>query len=321
VASTGESSVTVNVLDQQSGPDWTFYNGDVVEVIRGIPDRSVGLSVFSPPFSSLYTYSGSERDMGNAADDLEFLRHYGFLVPELYRITRPGRLVVVHCKDLVNYANSSGRAGLRDFPGALVRAHVRCRDPECKADPEFRSEGFCGHGLFTYASRVTIWKCPVTEMQRTKAHGLLYKQLRTDSTFSRQGLAEYLLVFRRWAAEGDEVSPVTHTEASFPLDQWQEWASPVWMNIDQTDVLNVQQARTDRDEKHMAPLQLDLIERCVRLWSNPGDVVFSPFGGIASEGVVSLRHGRKFVGAELKPEYWRHGCRNLSEANVQPSLF
>lgn len=311
----------IKVENQAHGHDWAFYNGDSVEVIRTLPERSVGLTVYSPPFSSLYTYSGSERDMGNAANDAEFFRHYGFLVPELYRITRPGRLVVVHCKQLVNYAGSSGRAGLRDFRGALIRSHVRCRDPECTADLEYRYEGLCGHGLFTLASEVTIWKCPVTEMQRTKAHGLLYKQLRADSTFSRQGLAEYLLVFRRWAVEGDEIEPVTHTESSFPLERWQEWASPVWMTIDQTNVLNVQQARADRDEKHMAPLQLDVIERCVRLWSNPGDVVFSPFGGIGSEGVVALRCGRKFVGIELKPEYWRHGCRNLREANVQPSLF
>lgn len=291
----------MNVIDQASGADWSFFNGDSAEVVRGLPDRSVGLSVYSPPFSSLYTYSGSERDMGNAASDAEFIRHYGFLAKELYRVTRPGRLCAVHCKDLVSYKSSAGRAGLRDFPGELIRAHEAVG--------------------WQYHSRVTVWKCPVTEMQRTKAHGLLYKQLRADSSFSRQGLAEYVLVFRRWAEEGDEIAPVTHTEHDFTLDQWQEWASPVWMTIDQTDVLNVHEARSDKDEKHMCPLQLDLIERVVRLWSNPGDVVLSPFGGIGSEGVVALRTGRKYVGIELKPEYWRMGCRNLGDANRQQTLF
>jgi hypothetical protein len=312
--------VTTRVLDQASGPGWHLYNGDCVEVIRGIPDRSVGLSLYSPPFSSLYTYSDSERDMGNAADDAEFMRHYGFLVPELYRITRPGRLVVVHCKDLVNYVTSSGRAGLRDFPGQLVREHVRCREPNCEAPFEQRYEGLCGHGLFTLHSKVTIWKSPVTEQHRTNAHGLLYKQLRKDSSFSRQGLPDYLLVFRRWAKEGEEVQPVTHTQESFPLSQWQEWASPVWMTINPTDCLNVAQARSARDEKHMCPLQLDVIERCVRLWSNPGDVVFSPFAGIGSEGVGALEHDRKFVGVELKPEYFRVAARNLGDAKRQLSL-
>lgn len=311
----------IKIIDQASGNDWTLYNGDCVEVTRGIPERSVGLSLYSPPFSSLYTYSDSERDMGNSADDAEFFGHYEFLIPELYRITRPGRLVAVHCKDLVNYANSSGRAGLRDFPGAIIRAHVRCRNPECTAPDEAKHMGLCGHGLFTYHSRVTIWKCPVTEMQRTKAHGLLYKQLRTDSTFSRQGLADYLITFRRWAAEGDEVDPVSHTEQSFSLNQWQEWASPVWMDVDQTNVLNVAQARSDRDEKHMCPLQLDVVERAVKLWSNPGDVVFSPFAGIGSEGVGALKLGRKFAGVELKPEYFRRAIRNLNDAGRQLGLF
>jgi len=291
----------MNVLDQIHRPQWSLYNGDSVEVIRGLPDQSVDLSVYSPPFSSLYTYSASERDMGNAANDAEFLEHYGFLVGELLRITKPGRLCAVHCKDLVDYKGSAGRAGLRDFPGDLIRVH--------------ESKGW------KYHSRCTVWKSPVVEMQRTKAHGLLYKQLRSDSTFSRMGLAEYVLYFRRWAAEGEDVVPVTHTQDSFPLAQWQEWASPVWMTIDQTNVLNVEQARSDRDEKHMCPLQLDLIERVVRLYSNAGEVVFSPFAGIGSEGVVALRCDRRFVGVELKPEYYAHALRNLDAADRQLGLF
>lgn len=290
-----------NCIDQASGQGWTLYQGDSAEVIRGLPDASVGLSVYSPPFSNLYTYSDSERDMGNCVDDAQFLEHYGFLAGEILRITRPGRLCAVHCKDLVDYKGRDGRAGLRDFPGELIRLH------EAKG--------------WKYHSRVTVWKDPVVEMQRTKAHGLLYKQLRTDSTFSRQGLAEYVLVFRKWAEDGAETEPVTHTAATFPLSQWQEWASPVWMDIDQTDVLNVRQARDDADEKHMCPLQLDLIERCVRLWSNAGDVVFSPFAGIGSEGVESLKAGRRFVGCELKESYWRHACQYLRGATAQRELF
>ena len=290
------------VLDQVEGPDWTLIQGDSVEVIRGIPDASVGLSVYSPPFSNLYVYSDSERDMGNSADDGEFLEHYAFLAGELLRVTKPGRLCAVHCKDLVDYKGSAGRAGLRDFPGDLIRVHEAAG--------------------WKYHSRITVWKCPVKEMQKTKAHGLLYKQLRRDSTFSRQGLAEYVLVFRRWPDEGEaeEVEPVGHTKESFPLPQWQEWASPVWMSVRQTDVLNVSAAREDGDEKHMCPLQLDLIERCITLWSNPGDVVFSPFGGVGSEPVVALRLGRKAVAIELKRSYFERAVRNCQEVRQQLTI-
>ena len=288
--------MSIRVLNQASGENWHLYNGDCVEVARALPEKSVGLSVYSPPFSNLYTYSDSERDMGNSVDDRQFLQNYAFLASEVLRITRPGRLCAVHCKDLVDYQGRDGRAGLRDFPGELIRIHEAAG--------------------WKYHSRVTVWKCPVTEMQRTKSHGLLYKQLRTDSSFSRQGLAKYVLVFRRWAAEGEEISPVTHTPESFPLKQWQEWASPVWMDIDQTNVLNVAVARDDRDEKHLCPLQLDLIERCVKLWSNPGDVVFSPFAGIGSEGVETLKAGRRFVGAELKDAYFDKAIGHLRSAQA-----
>ena len=296
--------MNVNVLSAVEGANWGLFNADCVDFTRQLPSNAVDFSVYSPPFSNLYAYSDSDRDMGNCADDAEFLQQYSYFVHELHRVLRPGRLVAVHCKDLVNYKNRDGMAGLRDFPGELVRVH--------------KAAGFAYH------SRVTVWKCPVTEMQRTKSHGLLYKQLRTDSTFSRQGLAEYLLVFRKWANEAaDDVQPVPHTRESFPLDQWQEWASPVWMNIDQTDVLNVSQAREDKDEKHLCPLQLDLIERCIRLWSNPGDTVFSPFTGIGSEGYVALKHGRKFIGTELKEAYFNIAAKNLraAEANEQMTLF
>lgn len=299
-----ERGVT-KVLDQAHGDRWTSWHGDVVEVIRGVPDNSVGISIYSPPFSSLYTYSDSERDMGNCESDAQFFEQYSFLLPELLRVTMPGRLTWVHCKDLVDYASSEehGRAGLRDFPGEIIRAHEACG--------------------WKYHARFTVWKDPVVEMQRTKAHGLLYKQLRTDSTFSRSGLAEYVLVFRKWASEQEAelVRPVGHMPEDFPLEQWQRWASPVWMDIDQTDVLNTEIAREDRDEKHMCPLQLDLVERCLVLGSNPGDTCFTPFSGIASEGVVSTRLGRPWVGVELKNTYWKRGVRNLRDANAQRSLF
>lgn len=294
----------IRCLDEAHSEDFALYNGDCVEILRQLPDACAGFSVYSPPFSNLYTYSDAANDMGNCVSDAQFFEQYTYLVRELHRVLKPGRLVAVHCKDLVDYAGSSesGMAGLRDFPGELVRVH--------------KEAGFAWH------SRVTIWKCPVTEMQRTKAHGLLYKQLRADSTFSRQGLAEYLLVFRKWAREGDPVEPVGHTREGFTLTQWQEWASPVWMTVDQTNVLNVAKAREDRDEKHMCPLQLDVIERAVVLWSNPGDTVLSPFAGIGSEGVGALQYGRRFVGVELKPSYFRDAAKNLSAAGkTQGRLF
>jgi DNA modification methylase len=293
----------VECLDVTHGTDYTLYNGDCCEVVSSLPDNSIDMAIYSPPFSNLYIYSDSERDMGNCKDDEEFLEHYRFLVKHLYRVLKPGRLCLVHCKDLVNYKGRDGKAGLRDFPGDLIRVHLAEE--------------------FAYHSRVTIWKDPVIEMQRTKAHGLLYKQLRTDSTFSRQGMAEYLLGFRKWAAEGEEemIKPVTHTKDSFELDKWQQWASPVWMDIRQTNVLNVQAARDNQDEKHICPLQLDVIERAVVLWSNPGDTVLSPFAGIGSEGYVSLQLGLRFVGVELKESYYKQACKNLENALAQSRLF
>lgn len=293
--------MVVRCLGEAHGERFAAYYGDCVDVVRQMPDASVGFSVYSPPFSGLYIYNDSLADMGNSADDSEFLEHYGFLAGELFRVMKPGRLVAVHCKDLVFYRTQRGTAGLRDFPGMLIRAHEEAG--------------------FNFHSRVTVWRCPVREMTKTKSHGLLYKQLRADSTFSRQGLPEYFVVFRKWAEEGEEVAPVTHTTSSFPLPQWQEWASPVWMNTRETDVLNVDAARHKDDEKHICPLPLDLIERAVVLWSNPGDTVFSPFMGIGSEGVVSLRLGRRFVGVELKETYWKQASRSLAAVDRQPDLL
>lgn len=291
-------------IETKSSDNWEAWCGDSVEMAKNIKDEYVDFSIFSPPFANLYIYSDSRRDMGNCADDAEFMEHFGFLIGELYRMTRPGRLCAVHCKNLVNYKGRDGRAGLRDFRGEIIRA--------------FEEQNW------QYHSEVTIWKDPVIEMQRTKAHGLLYKQLRKDSTFSRNGMAEYLVIFRKWANEGDDVKPVTKTFDSFPLDDWQESASPTWetdgvcfnpwLDIRQTNVLNVKAARSSKDEKHICPLQLDVIQRAIKLWTNEGDMVYSPFMGIGSEGYVAVGMGRKFLGMELKRQYFDQAVGNLIEA-------
>lgn len=288
----------IESLDYASGESWALYQGDCVEIARQLPNDCVDISVFSPPFADLYVYSDSPRDMGNCADDDEFFENYRFLVRELLRITKPGRVACVHCSDLPMLKWKHGDQGLRDFPGDLIRAH--------------ESEGW------VYHSRVTIWKDPVTEMQRTKSHGLLYKTLKSNASKSRQGRPDYLLVFRK---PGDAEFPVTHTPSDFPLPQWQEWASPVWMTVDQTNTLNVRQAKSDQDEKHLCPLQLDVIERCIQLWSNPKDVVFSPFAGIGSELVTAVKCGRKALGVELKRQYFTIASRNIEAESAQMGLF
>ena len=292
---------SIRCLNSAIGENFAAYQGDCIDVLRQLPDASVDFSVYSPPFAGLYIYNDSVADMGNSSDDKEFYRHYCFLAREIARVMRPGRIVAVHAKDLVYYQNQRGTAGLRDFPGGMIRLHAEAG--------------------FDFHSRITIWRCPVREMTKTKAHGLLYKQLRADSTFSRQGLPEYLLIFRKWAKEGDTVVPVTHTFADFPLDQWRKWASPVWMDTRETDVLNADRARSPEDEKHICPLPLDIITRSIILWSNPGDVVLSPFAGIGSEGVCALKEKRKFVGVELKESYWRQAVEYLTAADRQGDLF
>lgn len=289
---------TVRCLGEAHGKSYAAYWGDCVDVVRQLPDSSVDLSVYSPPFSNLFLYSDSIADMGNSANDDEFLKHYGFLLAELFRVTATGRLSAVHCSDLPLQKWRDGVIGIKDLSGQIIRAH--------------ESAGWVLH------SRITIWKSPVVEMTRTKALGLLYKQLQKDSTRSRTGMADYLLVFRK---DGENARPVTQRPETFPLDQWQEWASPVWMTIDQTRVLNAKSAREAKDERHLCPLQLDVIDRAVRLWSNPGEVVLSPFMGIGSEGVGALQAGRKFLGVELKESYFRQAARNLEADDRQEALF
>ncbi len=287
----------IRCLDEAHGRTFAAYWGDCVNVVRQLPDESVGLSLYSPPFSNLFLYSDGVADMGNSASDEEFLTHYGFLLTDLLRVTMPGRLSAVHISDVPKQKWRDGVIGIKDLSGAVIRAH--------------EAAGWILH------SRVTIWKSPVVEMTRTKALGLLYMQLQKDSCRSRTGMPDYLLVFRK---DGDNPAPVTHTPDAFPLARWQEWASPVWMSVDQTRVLNVAVAREANDERHLCALQLDVIERALVLWSNPGDTVLSPFAGIGSEGVGTLRLGRRFIGVELKEAYWRQQVRYLTAEDAQDSL-
>ena len=287
----------IRCLNEAHGDRFTVYNGDCVDIVGQLPDASVDFSIYSPPFGSLFVYSESAADMGNSTDE-EFAKHYAWLVREKFRVTKPGRLTAVHCSDLPMTKWRDGAVGIKDFSGDIIRIH--------------QEAGWIMH------SRRTMWKCPVVEMTRTKHVGLLYKQLMKDSAKSRGGMPDYLLTFVK---PGENASPIVHTPENFPLDQWQEWASPVWMTVDQSKVLNVKLAREQNDERHLCPLQLDVIERALVMWSNPDDVVLSPFTGIGSEGVTSLKLGRRFVGCELKESYWRQAVRYLEAQDRQDDLF
>jgi len=340
----------MNVLNQANGENWQMYNGDCCEVLKGIPENSIDYCIHSPPFSNLYIYSDSENDMGNSENDEQFLKHYQFAISELFRVIVPGRLASIHVKHLPKYANVWGTTGLIDFPGACIQ--------------EFEAAGFVLH------SHCTIWKCPVTERERTNNNGLLHKTVMRDTSQVRQGMADFLLTFRKPPEDGTLMSakPVVrstgfqryyglerdlsnvnhpskfarkggkfsnsidleHDEMSASDNQnksvqiWRRYAEPVWWDVDQTDVLNFKMARSENDERHICPLQLGLIERAVDLWTLPGDVVLSPFAGIGSEGVGAMRVGRKFIGIELKPEYFEFACQFLSSEEskqLQPTLF
>lgn len=272
--------------------NFEIYNGDCVDYVSSLESNSIDYSIFSPPFASLYTYSDDDRDMGNSRSDDEFYKHFDFMIKELYRVMAEGRLVSIHCMNLPTSKSRHGFIGIRDFRGDIIRMMQN-------------------HG-FIYASEVTIWKCPVVAMQRTKALGLLWKQIKKDSAMNRQGIPDYLMTFRK---NGLNKKPVSHTAEQFPVDRWQNLAQPTWQNIRQSNTLNFKHARDDRDERHICPLQLDLIERCLELWTLPNDTVLSPFTGIGSEGVVSLEMGRKFKGSELKPSYFDVAFQNLSESS------
>ena len=274
---------------------YSIKRGDCVQLIQNVKDESVGLSVFSPPFAELYTYSNHLEDMGNSKDYNEFLTQFSFLIKELYRVMMSGRNVAVHCMDLPVQKGKHGYIGLRDFSGLLLRA--------------FEDAGF------VYASRVTIWKDPVIEMQRTKALGLLHKQVKKDSTMSRVGIPDYVMIFRK---DGERNNPVTNTELS--VDLWQKYASPVWMDINYSNTLQgFRNGREENDEKHICPLQLDTIERLIHLYSNKGDTVLTPFMGIGSEVYQAVKMGRKGIGFELKESYFDLAKANLKAAVLQKS--
>ncbi|MCK9571294.1 helicase [Candidatus Pacearchaeota archaeon] len=280
--------------DAKKSDLWDMRLGDCCEEIKNIESDSIHYIIFSPPFSSLYTYSNSPRDLGNCKDDLEFFAHFDFLASDLFRILMPGRLMSVHCMNLPTSKQSQGVIGIRDFRGDLIRI--------------FQAAGFIYH------SEVCIWKDPVTAMQRTKALGLLHKQLKKDSCMSRQGIPDYLVTFRK---PGDNPERVTHTNESFPVKIWQNYASPIWMDINPSETLQRTSAREDEDERHIAPLQLQVIRRGLELWTNPGDLVFSPFAGIGSEGYEAVKNGRKFIGIELKESYYQQACKNLKRAEFE----
>jgi len=279
------------IIAQEINDKYSLYNGDSCEVIKGIPDNSIHYSIFSPPFSSLYTYSNSDRDMGNCKNDAEFCEHFKYLTSELYRITMPGRLLSFHCMDLPLMKERDGRIGLKDFP-ALIRQLFED----------------CG---FIYHSRVTIWKNPVVEMQRTKALGLLHKQIKKDSAMCRQGIPDYIITMRK---PGENTERIGHTSDEFSCDVWQQYASPVWMDIRQSDTLQRKSARTEKDERHICPLQLEVIQRCIELWSNPTDIVFDPFMGIGNTPYVALELGRRGMGIELKESYYTQAVLNCVNA-------
>lgn len=318
------------VLDQEIDDFYSCYHGDSVEVLKAIPDDSIHYSIFSPPFASLYTYSNSDRDMGNSKNDDEFYEHFEYLIEELYRVIMPGRLLSFHCMDIPMMKSRDGVIGLKDFPGTLIKM--------------FQEAGFIYH------SRVVVWKDPLVEATRTKALGLMHKQLCKDSHMCRQGLADYVITMRK---PGDNPEPISHdggldrffgkdepegikgprpepsqelydkkqkynTTPVYSHQVWRRYASPVWMDIRQSNTLNKQQARDDKDERHICPLQLDLIARCIELWSNPGDIVLDPFAGLGSVNYVSLRMDRRTIGIELKESYYKLLVDNCNKALDEP---
>ncbi len=294
------------IIDQKITDNFAAYHGDCVEGVTNLPDESIGYSIFSPPFASLYVYSASERDMGNCKDHASFFAHFQHLVKQLFRVLKPGRLLSFHCMNLPTSKTHDGYIGIKDFRGDLIRA--------------FESEGFIYH------SEVTIWKDPVTAMQRTKAIGLLHKQVVKDSCMSRQGIPDYLVTMRKPGVNpepvigefdvyfGDGTQGIgfpSGVATRYSIEVWQRYASPVWMDINPSDTLQFRSAREHADERHVCPLQIQVIERGLALWSNPGDTVLSPFMGIGSEGYVSIEQGRKFVGFELKESYYNQSVANL----------
>jgi len=268
--------------------NYKSYLGDSIETWKAFKENSIDFMVFSPPFSSLYTYSASQRDLGNCRTDEEFYKHFGFLIKELFRTLKPGRLCAVHCMDIPTRLINAGYIGIRDFSGSIIRAFEKER--------------------FYYHSRITIQKNPQAAAIRTHAKGLLFKQMHKDSSWSRQGLPDYVCVFRKPGENEIEIKP------DIDNDDWIKWAHPIWTDIRETHTLNARSTKSEKDEKHICPLQLDVIERCIRLWSNKGEVIASPFSGVGSEGYMAIKLERKALLCELKKEYWEQGLKNLEKA-------
>jgi len=301
-----------NILNQEQGENWTLANGDCIEVLNSLPENSIHLSIFSPPYASLYTYSNSDRDLGNSVNDEQFYEHFAHVVAGLHRVTKPGRIVCVDVMNIPAMKERDGYIGLKDFRGDVIRA--------------FQKVGFIFH------SEHCAWKDPLIEATRTKALGLMHKQLCKDSTRSRAGIPQYLLAFRK---DGENQDPVAHIDGltefagenppihgNLSHERWRRYASPVWMDINFSNTLNARAARDHEDERHVCPMALDLIERAIILWSNPGDVVFDPFSGVGSTGYQAIKMGRKFVGSELKQSYFAQACKNIASAkSSQTALF
>lgn len=302
----------MNIITQEEGENWTIANGDCIEVMGALPDESVHLSIFSPPYASLYTYSNSDRDLGNSTNDAQFYEHFSFVIEQLHRVTKPGRIVCVDVMNIPAMKERDGYIGLKDFRGDVIRA--------------FQRTGMVFH------SEHCVWKDPLIEATRTKALGLMHKQLCKDSSRSRAGIPQYLLAFRK---DGENTEPVAHSNGltefagenppihgTLSHERWRRYASPVWMDINFSNTLNAKAARDNEDERHICPMALDMIERAIQLWSNPGDIILDPFSGIGSTGYQAVRMGRKFVGSELKPSYFAQAVRNLRDAaNHQGGLF
>lgn len=280
----------MNVIDQYVSDHAAIYNGDSAEVLQGLPDASVDLSVFSPPFQSLYVYSASERDLGNSGDAETFWNHFGFISEQLIRVMKPGRIVCVHVAQLPSTKATHGTIGLFDFRGDTIR--------------HFAESGFVYHG------EVCIDKDPQAQAIRTKSKSLLFVQLHKDSSWSRPALADYILLFR---APGDNKTPII---PDIDNEEWIQWARPIWYGIRESETLQVVEAREEQDERHICPLQLGTIERCIRLWSNPGETVLSPFAGIGSEIYQAIKLGRKGIGVELKPSYFSVAVHNIKQAEA-----
>ena len=290
----------MNCIDSYVTDNFALYNGDSCEIMTDIPSDSIHYEIFSPPFASLYTYSNSDRDLGNCKSDEEFFEHFEYIAKELYRVLKPGRLMSFHCMNLPTSKERDGYIGIKDFRGDLIRL--------------FQNMGFIYH------SEVCIWKDPVIAMQRTKALGLLHKQIKKDSAMSRQGIPDYLVTMRK---PGTNDEPVSHTNESFPVDIWQKYASPIWTDINPLDTLQKKSCRDEKDEKHICPLQLTVIRRGINLWTNQGDIVLTPFMGIGSEAVTALELGRKAIGIELKSSWYRQAVKNCEgvTASEQMSLW